>query len=92
MAGEGGTRIALLPSLSDSTSPALSPFAARVEAYARAEAARQNDFTAAWTSFARTAELALSPLDREMARAARQHAAATAIRTADDRSMGWVAL
>lgn len=68
------------------------PFAARIEAYALAEATRQNGYTAEWNALARRAELALSPLDREMARTARQYAAETAIRTAADRSMGWVAL
>ena len=76
--------------MSDSTSPALSPFAARVEAYARAEAARQNDYTAAWLNFARRAELALSHSDREMMRAVRQYAAETAVRTLADRAMGYV--
>lgn len=66
------------------------PFATRIEAYALAEATRQNGYTTDWNALARRAELALAPLDREMVRTARQYAAETAIRTAADRAMGYV--
>ena len=76
--------------MSDSTSPALSPFAARVEAYAAAEAARQNGYTADWNAAAAAAMNALPSPCREMAKVARAYAAAVAIRSADDRAMGYV--
>lgn len=66
------------------------PFAARIDAYALAEATRQNGYTTDWNALARRAELALSPLDRDRMRTARQLAAETAVRTAADRNMGYV--
>jgi hypothetical protein len=73
------------------TIPALpTGLAARADAYALAEAARASGFAKSWWDTAIAAEQALSPLDRDRMRTARQLAAETAVRSADDRSMGYV--